>query len=173
VVGTKDGGATVIGPDAEAIALGTRRALGRVYAQVARELLAQDDKWAVQDHDLGTWRLIAGEEDGEADAAILQGRWEDAEHELIQAIAVRVRLIEKLRRSRRGQPDDRAGYLYRYAILLDSPEGAGNEYLVCGRCHHGIQAGNIDFGPDYTQDRVSLGTSGAETCAVCSRVVRR
>ena len=70
----------------------------KIESDVTREIVRQDEKWGIQDHSLGDWRLIAGEEDGEADTAILQGRFADAEHEIIQAIAVRIRMIEKLQR---------------------------------------------------------------------------
>ena len=74
------------------------RILWQIGDAIAQEIVRQDEKWGIQDHSLGDWWLIVGEEDGEAAAAILQGRFSVAECELIHAITVRVRMIEKLRR---------------------------------------------------------------------------
>jgi hypothetical protein len=94
-VGSIDGGATV----AESGEVdGPRLLLRGIVIAIASEIARQDATWGVQDHTLGDWRLIAGEEDGEADAAILQGRWRDAEDELVQAMTVRLRMVEKVRR---------------------------------------------------------------------------
>jgi predicted secreted protein len=97
-VGSIDGGATVAGQDGLKIQFNTWDVTRQAFHDVWEEMLRQDKKWGVQDHSLGDWQLIATEEDGEVCAAILQGRFADAEKELVQAIAVRFRMIEKVRR---------------------------------------------------------------------------
>jgi len=73
----------------------TQHESNRVVVDVLRERQRQDEKWGTQDHDYPRWRVILGEELGEADRAYLDAA-DSRNHraELVQCAAVLVAMIE-------------------------------------------------------------------------------
>lgn len=78
--------------------------IGQVQSAISQEIVKQDNKWGIRDLAIGDWWLIATEEDGEAAQAVVEGRYGDVERELVQAMAVRLRMIEKVRRMAKAVP---------------------------------------------------------------------
>jgi hypothetical protein len=126
-------------------------------------------------------------EDGNYNVVVADTSRDDKEHELItgrveayprtvgRAIDLLFReLRETVGGRNRAEPTtDHSGFLYRYGIPEDDPEGGGGIYLVCGRCHRDASSGEINFGPDYLGERLSLGVGEQETCTICNRTVTR
>lgn len=101
-VGSIDGGATVMdGKRLLAIHHHTEFVWERLKERVDSELIRQDRQWGIQDHPLGNWQLILDEELGEMAKAILQGRPYEAVNNIISAVAVLVRMHEKVSESGR------------------------------------------------------------------------
>ena len=79
----------------------------KINHDVLQEIHFQDKKWGVQNHDFPTWAVILGEEFGEACQEILNLRILDTteivnvlknlDNELVQIIAVAMRIVEKIR----------------------------------------------------------------------------
>lgn len=74
--------------------------MNRVFEDILDERERQDAKWGVQDHDYPLWRVILGEELGEADQEWLRchfgerHRREELRMEMVQCAAVLVAMIE-------------------------------------------------------------------------------
>lgn len=94
----KGGDIRVTGSRAENIANRTTTIWDSMGHDVGAELSFQDRKWGIRDNDSGQWMLILTEEIGEMSEAILQGRQVDAYDEIVQSIAVLVRMAEKVLR---------------------------------------------------------------------------
>ena len=79
----------------------------KIFEEIAAERARQDAKWNEQNHDNATWALIAGEELGEVQQAILHDEW-GGDHagtlreELVQLGAVVVAWLECLDREGGG-----------------------------------------------------------------------
>lgn len=80
---------------------------------ILQERTQQDLKWGTQDHDLGIWGAILGEEVGELSSAILSlifdgstpSRVGAIEDELVQIAAVALAILECSSRNRWGKPE--------------------------------------------------------------------
>lgn len=71
-----------------------------IYVLVGRELARQHKKWGDQNHDPVYWIGILGEEFGEVCKAVIEARDpNDAIREIVQVIAVAIRLAERITRS--------------------------------------------------------------------------
>lgn len=72
----------------------------RVVKRIRAERNRQDAKWGRQSHSMTKWLVILGEEFGEACEALLEGDREKFEHEITQASAVGVAILEVFERRR-------------------------------------------------------------------------
>lgn len=77
----------------------TAELAGNVYVLVHRELGRQHAKWGDQHHDPTYWLGILGEEYGEVCKAVIEHRPpDDIVREVVQVIAVAIRLAERATR---------------------------------------------------------------------------
>lgn len=106
-----DGSRTVTGFIANHILANTSEALGNLTEDISHELDRQNVKWGVQDHPLGNWSLILMEEIGEMSEAILKNNPLQAYREIVQCMAVLVRIAERVNRDVKWEIDDETGEL--------------------------------------------------------------